>query len=404
MYCFKYCPPSVLHFGMLSRGELFFASADELNDGSECRPRYILKGSSELWARLADMILRDAWCFSSAVSPACARNLRALAEPLGLALKTRAGARDLDFERLWSLIHEELPPLLGRVKLDTSPAAFMSLVDQAYGRALHYLNEALYMASFSRNPRDPTMWGHYGGAERGFCIVFNAPEGKLRIQSPIVAFPGHRPSSRPGVVEMGIYSDAEVELKSVLYRSAPLRFNAFHRLIPHFSYSEEEDHYDVPLLLPGEAPARQEDRFGLVKATTWKYEQEVRAFLPCLGELTPEARCVRYDWSQFVGLIFGPKMSKVDRDRAVVCCHLLEGARRQTEFRSTRFVFMEARQRVDSFQMALDAVGVLDGVYVPRFLPFQSLHRTDAPTVAEVRNILAQIQGGHGDEGAGRRG
>ncbi len=100
-----------------------------------------------------------------------------------MALKGRVGAHDLDLEKLWSWIHEKLPPHLGRIELDISPAAFMGLVDRAYSRVLHYLNETLYMASFSRNPRDPTMWGHYGGAERGFCIVFNSPEKKLSRQS-----------------------------------------------------------------------------------------------------------------------------------------------------------------------------------------------------------------------------
>lgn len=176
------------------------------------------------------------------------------------------------------------------------------------------------------------------------------------------------------------------------YRSAPLRFNAFHRLIPHFTYSEEEDHYDVPLLLPGEAPTRQEDQFGLVKASTWKYEQEIRAFLPSWGELIPEARCVRYHWSHIAGLIFGPKMSQADKERALVCCYLLQEARRQTETRTEPFVFLQAQQRVDSFQMVLRAVGVLGGLYASSLWPFESLQRTNSATAAAAREIVAEIQ------------
>ncbi len=391
MYCFKYCPPQVLQFGMLSRGELFFASADELNDGSECRPRYVMRGSAELWIRFADMILLDACCFSNAISVASSETVRNLAEPLGRVLRARAGARDLDFEKLWPLIQEVLPPLFKDIELAISSAAFMSLVGRAFDRARHRLNEVLYMASLSRNPRDPTMWGHYGMAERGFCIVFHTPEQKLRIRSSISVFPDCRLVAESDCYEMGIYPNVEVELQPVLYLSAPLRFNAFHRLIQHFSYSEEEDHYDVPALLPGEAPSRQEERFGLVKATTWKYEQEVRAFLPSLGGLTPEARCVRYDWQQIAGLIFGPKMSQQDRARAVVCCHLLQEARCEKEQRSTPFVFLEAQQRVDSFQMGVAAVGVLDGMYESQLLPLRPLKYANAETVVEVEKIVAQI-------------
>lgn len=329
---------------MLSRGELFFASADELNDGSECRPRYVLKGSANLWDRLAKMILVDACCESNVVSPSVIKNVAPRAKPLSIALRRLVGARDLDFDKLGPLIKEHLPPLLDDVQLGVSIAVFMDLVERACRRARRRLNQHLYMASFSRNPRDPTMWGHYGNAERGFCVVFHAPKHRLRIETSFSAFHGCRPSDNPAVTELGIYRDAEVELKSVSYRSAPLRFNAFHELIPHFPYSEEEDHYDVPLLLPGEAPTRHEDRLGLVKASTWRYEQEVRAILPTWGELTPEARCVRYHLSDVAGVIFGPKMSETDRRRAIVCSYLLQEARQKTETRSGPFIFLQAQR------------------------------------------------------------
>jgi hypothetical protein len=377
---------------MLSRGEIFFASADELNDGSECRPRYVLKGSAELWDRLAEMILIDACCESNVVPATSIRNVRSCASPLGIALRQSAGAGDLDFDMLGSLIREQLPPLLGDVKLGVSIDVFMGLVERAFRRARRRLNEHLYIASFSRNPRDPTMWGHYGNAERGFCIVFRAPERRLRIQSSFPALHGCRPSDKPGVMELGIYREGEVELKSVSYRSAPLRFNAFHQLIPHFSYSEEEHHYDVPLLLPGEAPSRHEDRLGLVKASTWKYEQEVRAFLPSWGELTPEARCVRYHSSAVAGVIFGPKMSEADKKRAIVCCYVLQEARREAETRTGPFVFLQAQQCVDSFQMALRAVGVLGGIYASSLFPFESLQRVNDAVATAACDIVAEIQ------------
>jgi hypothetical protein len=396
VYCFKYFSSGERQFGMLSRGELFFASADELNDGSECRPRYVLKGSAELWTRLADRILHDACHRWNAGIPATPfARFRTLARPLGEALRKRAGQRDLDFDMLWPLIREELPRLLDAVEPGDASGAFMRLAGRACDRARHLLSDKLYIASFSRNPRDPTMWGHYGGAERGFCVIFGVPELKLKVRSPFPAFHGSRPTKQdPEEEELGIYADAEVELQSVLYRSAPLRFNAFHRLIPSFRYSEEEDRYDLPLLLPGEAPARQEDRFGLVKATTWKYEQELRAFLPSWGELTPEARCVRYDWPHIAGIIFGPKMSVADKERAIVSCYLLQESRRQAEARTEPFVFLEARQRADSFQLALAEAGVLDGVYGPSLWPFESLKGSNAKPAAAARETCEKILGG----------
>jgi hypothetical protein len=394
MLYFKYCQPHERHFGMLSRGEIFFASPDELNDGSECRPRYILRGSEQLWNRLSETILLDMCCYSRLPSRNMHKSIMSLALPLGSVLMNRAGKRDMELESLRPVIDEELPQLLKTVELDIPTSVIMDLVDQAHLRMFHYLKNPLYIASFSRTPLDPTMWGHYGGAERGFCIVFNLPDRKLRIYSSSPLFWDSRPSTKhSGAYELGQYTNAEVKLKSVMYRSAPLRFNAFHSLIPHFSYSEYEFDYDLPLHLPGEAPSRQEELLGLVKAKTWKYEQEERALLPTIHKLTPEARCVKYSWFQIAGVIFGPQMKAIDKKRAIVCCHLLDRSRRQIEPRSNHFVFLQASQRSDSFQMALSPVGVLDDIYAKHITPIQEINKQDSSVAAEVAELIAQIQG-----------
>jgi len=64
MLFYKYQKTGNLDFNILRRGEVYFASVAELNDASECRPRFILKGSEELWQRLVQFILEHA-CFES---------------------------------------------------------------------------------------------------------------------------------------------------------------------------------------------------------------------------------------------------------------------------------------------------------------------------------------------------
>jgi hypothetical protein len=64
MLFYKYQKPENLDFSMLRQSEVYFASVGELNDANECRPRFILKGSEELWQRLAQFILKHA-CFGS---------------------------------------------------------------------------------------------------------------------------------------------------------------------------------------------------------------------------------------------------------------------------------------------------------------------------------------------------
>jgi len=57
MLFYKYQKTGNLDFSILRQGEVYFASAGELNDASECRPRFILKGSEDLWQRLAQFLV-----------------------------------------------------------------------------------------------------------------------------------------------------------------------------------------------------------------------------------------------------------------------------------------------------------------------------------------------------------
>ncbi|WP_431288808.1 DUF2971 domain-containing protein [Roseateles chitinivorans] len=391
VYVFKYSAPSILSFGALSRGELYFASAEELNDGSECRPRYILKGSAELWTRLADMLLVDAVALSAMPSAEAATRLGRFAKPLGRALHAKAGKRDLDFEQLGPAIGSVLPRLLHDAQLGPATESVMALVLQACARARMHLDEPAYIASLTTTPRDPTMWGHYAGADRGFAIMLHAPKGKLRIHSPLDVFDVCRATEGGGPMVVGPYTEAEVELQPVLYRVAPQRFNAFHRLIYHFNYSEAEEHYDVPLLLPGDAPTKKENQYGLVKAKTWKYEQEVRALLPTYQKLTPEQRCTNYDRSQLAGLVFGPKMSEADKARAVMCCHKLRVTTAGQEPPTTPFVFLQARQQVSSFEMEITGAGVLDPTYYGGNSPLRPMAALSKTAAATVESLLRSL-------------
>src|SRR5258706_16035839 len=116
MLFYKYQRPDNLAFGMLRKGEIYFASVDELNDASECRPRFIFKGSEELWQRLVDYVVSHA-CFSSdyfqpdrsdALKP-----ILSLSDSIGTCLKKEARNRDLGLETLGTLfctaLEQKLP-------------------------------------------------------------------------------------------------------------------------------------------------------------------------------------------------------------------------------------------------------------------------------------------------------
>lgn len=398
MYFFKFQKPGNLEFNMLRHGEIFFASVAELNDANECRPRFVLNGTRELWTRLADYILQKA-CFRSEVYDPTRREeireLFSLSESLGTQLKQRARNRDLGLEKLEALFQELLEQ-----ELSNSPVSLQSpiILDSIRSVLRHDLPKALeehsYIASFSKNAKNPTMWGHYADAERGFVIVYTTENGTIRIASPINMLHGTRPlpDDRLGDFEIGIYTEDDLELKAVKYGRMPPKVNAFHRLIPKFSYSDEEDHYDVPLLLGGDTKDKEEDQIGLIKFSDWRYEQEIRAFLPVFNELPPDMRVMRVGVENICGLIFGPRMSERDKIRAVLCCHLMRESIAESDHNSLpQFMFFQALQVVDRFDFRIVPVGVLDGRYFDRHLPIKTIDDLDETAAQSLRDASDQI-------------
>jgi hypothetical protein len=398
MLFYKYQRPGNLEFNMLRRGEVYFASAGELNDASECRPRFILKGSEELWRRLADFILGHA-CFGSDYfqhdKKDEIRQILDLSDPIGRQLKKKARNRDLGIEVLGLAFREALK-LCGSEKLPPFLLRFTehltsSFIEEGLPRVL--LDEK-YIASFALNATNPTMWGHYADAERGFVRVFETEAGKVNVQSDINILRGTRPAKMgDGITEVGIYKNERLELKAVKYGRKVPKVNAFHRLIHRFSYTEEEDHYDVPLQIGGDAEEKKEHLIGLVKHSDWRYEKEVRAFFPAHESLLPDVRTLKISLENIKGLVFGPKMPLENRARAVLGCHLMKQARCSEISKEFEFSFFEAQQAVDKFDFAIRPVGILSGQYYGRHLPLKPLLELDETTRARLHATADQIAG-----------
>ncbi len=398
MYFFKFQKPRNLEFNMLRRGEVFFATVAELNDANECRPWFVLNGTKELWTRLATYILQEA-CLRSEVYDRIGREefreLLSLGKSLGSQLKQRVRHRDVGLEKLDLLFRELLEKELANSTVPTHPRL---ILESTRDVIRHYIpkvvEEHSYIASFSRNAKNPTMWGHYADAERGFVVIYTTDNGSIRIESPIKMLHGTRPlpDHEFADFEIGIYKQDDLKLKVVQYGRKPPKVNAFHRLIPKFSYSEEEDHYDVPLMLEGDAKAKEESQIGLVKFSDWRYEQEIRAFLPVYNEIPPDMRIMRVGAANICGLIFGPRMSQCDKIRAVLCCHLMrESTLKSNDVRLPQFNFFQARQVVDRFDFRIVPVGILDGLYFEGHLPIKSIDDLDESSAQSLREMSERI-------------
>jgi hypothetical protein len=399
MYFYKYQKPGNLEFNMLRRGEVYFASVSELNDASECRPRFILKGSEELWRRLAKLILQGV-CFGTdgGVPQEEVKTLLGLTGSMGRLLKKQAGNKDFGLENLEALfvdalevvLRQELPGLQSQLVIKLS----RMFIDQEIPRLIM---EPRYIASFSRNPKNPTMWGHYAGAETGFVVVYAAENGKVKVRSPISILYGFKPlAESSSVLEVGLYDEQYVELMPVRYGRKPPKLNAFYRLIPRFTYSGEEYHYDLPLLLPSQAEEKEESHFGLVKYSDWRYEQEVRAFFPDTREIPQPVRVLEVSTDNIKGLIFGPKMGYAEKVKAVLCCYLMQESSARNLGRDELppdFFFFQAKQLLDRFDFSIVPVGVLERSYYGDRSPLKPLKELDPATKERLRNTSREIAG-----------
>lgn len=381
---------------MLRRGEVYFASVDELNDASECRPRFVFRGSKELWQRLADYILQQACLSSDYFQPErmdALHEVVALSDQVGACLKKAAGTRDIGIEGLGSLFSEVLEKHFRDGQHGVNRGFVLQLVRHFIDNALpRAVREDKFIASFSRNATNSTMWGHYAAAERGFVVVYETNSRSVHVRSPINLLHGSRPSKNvEGTYEIGRYRDEHLGLKEVSYGRRPPKVNAFHRLIHKFSYSEMEHRYDVPLLIGGDAEEKNENLVGLVKYSDWRYEREVRAFFPAYDTLLPDARVLQVDLANIVGVVFGPRMSNEDKARAILCCHLLVESRHQHSEESKELLFFQAQQAIDRFDFDILPVGTLDKHYFQNRLPIKPMRELDSNTAQHIKRVAKSI-------------
>ncbi len=243
------------------------------------------------------------------------------------------------------------------------------------------------------------MWGHYADAEKGFVIAYASDDNSILVNSPINILSGTRPAPNRSSTKheneiptfvVGFYKEERLNLERICYRKKLPKANAFFRLIPKFSYSERDDYHDVPLTLPADANEKEDHKVGLIKYSDWRYEQEIRAFLPVHETTPPDARVLRVSTQQIRGLIFGPKMKKTDRERAILCCHLM----RETfpllpGEKQTLFAFFEATHANDLFELQIRPVGVLSGIFYRGDLPFKEMAKIGK---GDQKNLLKMAE------------
>ncbi|MEZ8380050.1 DUF2971 domain-containing protein [Vibrio splendidus] len=369
MYFYKYQNVSALSLMMLKRGEVYFASASELNDRHECRSRYLFNASKEIWERFVDYVLCKV-CSESQIfrSHQDACKLIKLAEPIFEAGFSRIKKRNLTIYDTALLFNYGFDAVLGeefspeeKIKIKQCTESYLLTLSESE------LLEKKHICSFSKNAINPTMWGHYGAAETGFVVIYESSDGFVDVESTLCNLSGYREKEN-GWHEIGQYACESLMLKDVSYSKQPCKVNAFERLIHKFRYSEREFHYDVPESFLGMIDRMEENKVGLVKYTDWKYEKEVRLLFPTYEDLPSEHRCLKVNSRHIKGIIFGPKISDSSKERVLMACAHLFGC----EKGKLDLAVFQALDSHDNYSYQVSPIGM-----VSKFLSSQTLPLTE---------------------------
>lgn len=197
-----------------------------------------------------------------------------------------------------------------------------------------------YIISFSQTNNDPVMWGHYTNNHRGFCLCFTMKDNYLKA------------------ISTNTFLQKEYQVEKVIYDTSSKTVDASY----NFPYMEKEITENERI----EHHQNLKEAY-LTKYVSWEYENEVRLLhidkwaTPKDGKIQKapsNQRIFYYDPNQLTGIIFGAKMSKLEKDDII---SQLYSRRLQDENGLfSIFIVYQAKENSSNFKMDIDPLFGLD--------------------------------------------
>ncbi|MCF8586288.1 DUF2971 domain-containing protein, partial [Enterobacter asburiae] len=380
-----------LNLSMLRHGEVFFASPKELNDIHECKPQFIFNANREVWVKFIQEIISSI-CINLDLKPKShlLTTLLSLKKDILNALLSNKKSLSLNYEETINRISYEISKK-AITELDFIDARnVISALNSYIQNELNTeLNDKLYITSFSKSATILTMWGHYGSAEKGFAIIYETNDGDISLESDIEIFPSATRISESSY-SLGTSRFSKAELLEVAYKNKPVRANGFRKLIPTFSFSDQEDFYDCRETLLADLPKYNEDDIGRVKFTDWKYEKELRLHLPVYDELAPPLRNIKISIQHIKGVIFGTNTSTNDKENILSACYHLK----KSNANNNELYIFQAKSIPSQYKINITALGRMcdiQGKGLPFIVKVNPKNPDDKKHLEEILKISESI-------------
>lgn len=293
MHYYRYRASNELSIKEFMYNEIYFSSTSECNDPFDGKIFVSFEADKEKWNRL----LHLAWeGVNNANKPSWEENLS-----VHLAGLSPIAYEDaLKFDYAGAMLALSSPP-------DLKTAFILSEYAKRYLRL--YVPNNMYFVSFSKEYKDILMWSHYASMHRGYCLIFNAIDGRLyqdqqRKKTTISRNTryGIAPSMSLGIPDSFPFQDISYDPDSTSYSA----FSYF----PKYVWGEKLDEQEIKEFIDWQS------RQYLVKHNCWRYEQESRLTIsPDYAwlfreniEFTKQERLFHYMPNQLVGVILGACM------------------------------------------------------------------------------------------------
>lgn len=389
MLFYKYQPVRDLSLAMLRHGEVFFASPQELNDTHEAKPRYIFRGDDDVWKRFVYLVMIE-MCAIIELEPESELSKKIISLREGVINLIKSTKKSsFEYQELINILSLGIQK---SIPLDWKDSD-KKIIHSSYCYYINnifdgHLEELIYIASFSLSATNLTMWGHYGDAEKGFCLVYESLDGSVEIENDCKLFWGSL-GDQGFIQTIGHVKKTSAILKKVKYAKNPPRINGFGRLSKQFFYSEYEAHYDYREELCSKTTDMHEEDIGLVKYTDWKYEKEIRLHLPIYEAIPSSLRSIRICANHIKGIIFGPKISKINKDNVLAALtHLKKSYMRESEI----FIY-QANSLTNQYKIQVIPLGILRDFYsseIPMIISLSEANEKNKEEAEIISNVINQ--------------
>lgn len=367
---FKFFKPSPLSITMLRRAEIFFAIREELNDSNELQANYVFNGKANSWFRLSRLILHEAAIAGGVPDAAIVGNseLDRLTHKISAKAYTNFRRRDVSLTEIKEFISKEINDLSKTIEVKGAlkgglPKILEVLIPQE-------LQQRAAITSFSKTATNPVVWGHYADGGRGFGLIYCPTDNKLEIRtlcdSNITGL-GRR-GKKPVVIAEHTFN---IQLEKVIYRKSPPKLNGFHLL--SYQLAQEPgsfDLHDTTLYFKG-INIKDYKASKLIKHPAWRYEEEVRSFLPfSLFRANESATRIAEVSARYItGIILGPEMTKRDTQSCLRALEMLRNhAKGKNSFGPRLIPIFKAQRRADSLDFEIvPFAGITGGNHTRRY-------------------------------------